>query len=63
MNHFESWPVADQQYISTMQGNLTYLSAYDVAFLRKFYPDLDNILWRNFVASSKIRIDSGARAR
>jgi hypothetical protein len=59
MNHTDSWPVADQQYISTMQGNLEYLSAYDVAFLRQHYPVVPMVPQRNFVASSKVRFDFG----
>jgi hypothetical protein len=57
MTHFEDWPDPDHIYISTMQGKLTYLSAYDAAFLRHFYPEVNPITWRNFVASSKIRMD------
>lgn len=59
MVHFEGWPLADHGYISTMQGNLTYLSAYDASFLREFYPLFTPLMWRNFVASSKIRMDLG----
>jgi hypothetical protein len=59
MEHPKAWPEAEQLYISTMQGKLTYLSAYDVAFLRHFYPEPSLLPWRNFVASSKIRIDFG----
>lgn len=58
MNHTNSWPVDDQIYISTMQGNLKYLSAYDVKFLRDHYSRFTGANL-DFVASSKIRIDFG----
>lgn len=58
MVHSEGWPTADQQYISTMQGNLKYLSAYDIAFLRAHYLAI-SFSSRDFVASSKIRLDFG----
>jgi hypothetical protein len=57
MIHYEGWPASDHIYISTMQGKLTYLSAYDAAFLRHFYPEVNPVTWRNFVASSRIRMD------
>jgi hypothetical protein len=53
------WPEEDKQYTSVIQGNLLYLSAYDAAFLREFYPDPSGVLSRDFVASSKIRLDFG----
>lgn len=59
MQHSGSWPAADLPYISTMQGNLEYLSAYDVAFLRERYPAAFAPSTRDFVASSKIRVDMG----
>jgi hypothetical protein len=59
MKHTAGWPVADNGYISTMQGNLRYLSAYDNAFLRQFYPEATLLATHNFVASSKIRMDFG----
>lgn len=36
--HTGSWPEDDQVLISTMQGNLPGLSAYDTAFVRGFHP-------------------------
>jgi hypothetical protein len=59
MIHTPFWPTNDQKYISTMQGKLDFLSAYDFAFLRHFLPQFTPIMWRNFVASSKIRTDWG----
>ena len=56
MNHTPSWDSADKKYISTMQGNLEYLSALDVAYLRHKYPEsMTN--HRNYVASSLTRFD------
>ncbi|MBK7858300.1 MAG: hypothetical protein IPJ65_06695, partial [Archangiaceae bacterium] len=59
MVHSKNWPAADLKYISTMQGKLEFSSAYDVAFLRQNYPLAWPGAWRNFVASSKIRLDFG----
>ena len=59
MNHTNSWPTADRGYISTMQGNLDYPSAYDVQYWRHHYHQNSPFALLNFVASSKIRIDFG----
>jgi hypothetical protein len=59
MSHTPTWPPNDQKYISTMQGKLEFLSAYDVAFLRHFFPQFTPLMWQNYVASSKIRTDWG----
>jgi len=56
MNHTPSWDEDDKKYISTMQGNLEYLSALDVAYLRHKYPESmeDH---RNYVASTLTRFN------
>lgn len=56
MSHTPNWAEADKDYISTMQGNLEYLSALDVDYLRHKYPEAmaDH---RNYVASSLTRFD------
>lgn len=56
MNHTGSWAAADKKYISTMQGNLEYLSALDVCYLRHKYPT-GTPAHRNYVASSLTRFD------
>ncbi len=56
MNHTPFWNVADRYYISTMQGNLEYLSAADVDYLRHKYPS-EMKDHRNYVASSLTRFD------
>ncbi len=38
MDHTTVWPEGDRDLVSTMQGNLSVLAAYDVAFMRHFYP-------------------------
>ncbi len=56
MIHTPNWDANDKKYISTMQGNLEYLSALDVDYLRHNYPDAtpDH---RNYVASSLTRFN------
>lgn len=56
MVHTGSWDAADQQYISTIQGNMEYLSALDVAYLRENYPQA-TFDHRNYVASSLTRFN------
>ena len=58
MVHARNWATRDSAYISTMQGNLTYLSALDVAFLRSQYPAPISPDHRNYVASSLTRFNS-----
>ncbi len=57
MEHSTSWPDADRDLISTMQGNLTVLSAYDVAFLRHHYPA--SATSSHILASPRIRLKVG----
>jgi hypothetical protein len=57
MEHSTSWPDADRDLISTMQGNLTVLSAYDVAFLRHHYPA--SATSSHILASPRIRLKAG----
>ena len=61
MIHANSWPAKDRALIGTMQGNLEILSAYDVAFLRNFYPKStsDHV---NLVASHMIRLPNGVNS-
>lgn len=55
MRHSPSWPNSPQ-FISTMQGNLSYLSAYDIAFLAHFYGTTGTELnTPDLLASSYIR--------
>ncbi len=57
MEHTTVWPDADRDLISTMQGNLSVLAAYDVAFMRHFYP-ADGTS-SHVLASPRIRIKDG----
>ena len=56
LNHTPDWNENDQKYISTMQGNLTYLSSVDIAYIRHNYPKAmqDH---RNYVVSSLTRFN------
>jgi|GEM_PF-6191143 len=54
MEHTSSWDADDLPYISTMEGNLHYLSALDAAYLRYRYPEAMNP-HRNYVAGSVSR--------
>ncbi len=56
MNHTPNWNSADKHYISTMQGNLTNLSALDVSYLRNNYSE-NTINHRNYVASTLTRFN------
>lgn len=56
MKHTPNWNNNDKDYISTMQGNLTFLSALDVAYLRHNYPT-SMPEHRNYVASSLTRFN------
>ncbi len=59
MGHTTDWPEADRDLISTMQGNLSVLSAYDVAFMRHFYPAEGTSA--HILASPRIRLKSGEK--
>lgn len=56
MKHTKYWDSKDTDYISTMQGNLEYLSAFDVSFMRDCYPEPMNETI-NYVVSSLSRFD------
>lgn len=62
MQHASSWSNSDSiNFISTMQGDLVYLSALDVAFLREYYGSSASC-HRNYVASSLTRF-SGVKGK
>lgn len=57
MDHTSSWDASDSvNFISTMQGDLKYLSALDVEFLRRYY-SASTSCHCNFVASSLTRFN------
>ena len=61
MRHTGKWPKRHRHLISVMQGNLTYPSAYDVAYLRKFYGTRNFVqVEMNYTASTKYRFEKSA---
>ncbi len=60
MIHTPDWPEADRGLLSTMQGRMPILTAYDLAFLRRKYPALDAPEVVDVAASPVSRLTMGS---